>query len=214
VGRSLERLAIKSLACCLALGLCVVLGPGGPASAQSVVGNEAWQVLEKYGSVRYQAPGESRWLQAAVGAELPLGSRIVTGADGWVIMRHADGNFWVEPNARFVLPSPEAARVRQEVGDLHYRIVRTGPRRFEVETPYASLVVKGTAFDVRVAEAGVAVDVARGWVGVATPEGSKADLRGARLRGSAVVPRRRSRYGRHAARLSNRCRPPGRPRRQ
>ena len=173
----MKRLASKTLIYCLALGLCVLLGQVGPASAQAVGGNEAWQVLEMYGSVRYRTPAATQWSQAVVGAELPLGSRIVTGEDGWVLIRHADGNFWVEPNARFVLPSPDKARVRQEVGNLHYRIIRMEQQRFEVETPYASLVVKGTTFDVRVSEAGTAVDVARGWVEVATPQGSRADLR-------------------------------------
>jgi hypothetical protein len=173
----MKRLASKTLIYCLALGLCVLLGQVGPASAQAVGGNEAWQVLEMYGSVRYRTPAATQWSQAVIGAELPLGSRIVTGEDGWVLIRHADGNFWVEPNARFVLPSPDKARVRQEVGNLHYRIIRMEQQRFEVETPYASLVVKGTTFDVRVSEAGMAVDVARGWVEVATPRGSRADLR-------------------------------------
>lgn len=173
----MERLAPKTLICCLALGLCVLLGPVGLASAQAGGENEPWRVLEKYGSVRYRAPAANQWSQAVVGAELPLGSRIVTGEDGWVLVRHADGNFWVEPNARFVLPSPDKARVRQEVGNLHYRIIRMEQQRFEVETPYASLVVKGTTFDVRVSETGTAVDVARGWVEVATPQGSRADLR-------------------------------------
>ena len=173
----MERLAPKMLICCLALGLCALLGPVGPASAQAVEGNQPWRVLEKYGSVRYRTADASEWSQAVAGAELPLGSRIVTGNDGWVLIRHAAGNFWVEPNARFMLPSPDNDRVRQEVGNLHYRIIRHEQQRFEVETPYASLVVKGTTFDVRVSDAGTAVDVARGWIEVATPQGSRADLR-------------------------------------
>ena len=167
----------QTLIYCLALGLCVLLGPLAPASAQAVGGNEPWRVLEQYGSVRYRTPAAGQWSQAVVGTELPLGSRIVTGEDGWVLIRHADGNFWVEPNARFVLPSPDKARVRQEAGNLHYRIIGMDRQRFEVETPYASLVVKGTTFDVRVSEAGIAAEVARGWVEVATPQGSRADLR-------------------------------------
>jgi hypothetical protein len=134
-------------------------------------------VLDKHGSVRFRAPGETQWLQAAVGTKLPPGSRVVTDVDGWVVIQHADGNFWVEPNARFMPPTSDVTEVRQEFGNLHYRITRMGQRRFEVETPYASLVVKGTVFDVRVAKTAVAVDVARGWVGIEAREGAKADLR-------------------------------------
>src|SRR5690606_20504939 len=176
----------KLLAGILVVGLCAWLGSAAPALAQSGAADEVWQVLEIYGSVRYRAPGASGWSRAVSGTELSPGTRLVTDANGWVLLRRDGGNFWVEPDARFVLPSPDAPRVRQDAGDLHYRIIRGGQQRFEVETPYASLVVKGTAFDVRVADAGMAVEVARGWVEVTTPQGARADLRAgqaARVRG-------------------------------
>jgi hypothetical protein len=182
----MKRLAVELLTCCLALGLCAVVGP---AAAQSMVGNKAWQVVEKHGGVRYRAPVASQWSEAAVGAELPFGSRIVTEANGWVLMRHPAGNLWAEPNARFVLPTPDEARVRQEAGHLRYRVHKTEQQRFEVETPYASLVVKGTAFGVRVSDIEVTVDVAHGWVDVTNRAGARADLRAgqaARVSGGAT----------------------------
>jgi FecR protein len=171
------KLIAKSLAFWLAVGLGFfgVSVPRWPLAAELIVAHEAWQVLEKSGSVRYQAPGGAYSWQAATGSEIPPGSRIVTDRSGWVIVRRAGEVVRVQPSARFVLPSAETAhRVRQEAGDLRYWI--TPGHRFEVETPYASLVVKGTVFDIEVGEAGAAVEVERGLVEVATPRGARADL--------------------------------------
>jgi FecR protein len=171
------KLIAKSLAFWLAVGLGFVgvSVPRWPLAAEPVVAHEAWQVLEKSGSVRYQAPGGAYSWQAATGSEIPPGSRIVTDRSGWLIVRRAGEVVRVQPSARFVLPSAETAhRVRQEAGDLRYWI--TPGHRFEVETPYASLVVKGTVFDIEVGEAGAAVEVERGLVEVATPRGARADL--------------------------------------
>jgi hypothetical protein len=73
-------------------------------------------------------------------------------------------------------PGYREHRARQEVGSLRYQILKSPNRRFEVETPYAALVVKGTTFDVDVNQDGVAIDVGRGLVGVESRGGATADV--------------------------------------
>jgi hypothetical protein len=73
-------------------------------------------------------------------------------------------------------PGYREHHARQEVGSLRYQILKSPNRRFEVETPYAALVVKGTTVDVDVNQDGVAIDVGRGLVGVESRGGATADV--------------------------------------
>lgn len=137
----------------------------------------SWRVLEAAGSVRYRLPGGASWLQAEAGDVLPPGSRIITDEAANLTVERSGETIIMRPRARLMLPPGYRTHsARQEAGGLSYQIERSPDRRFEVETPYASLVVKGTAFDVDVTAAGVEVGVDDGRVEVTSRDGAAAEL--------------------------------------
>jgi ferric-dicitrate binding protein FerR (iron transport regulator) len=153
---------------------------GFPAEAEAAEAPPhiaSWRVLEVAGSARYRVPAGISWSQAELGQALPPGSRIITEEDGTLTIERSGETITMKPNARLMLPPDyRTQRARQEVGGLSYHVDRTRGRRFEVETPYAALVVKGTAFDVDVTADGMAVAVERGLVEVTSRDGATADL--------------------------------------
>ena len=154
-----------------------------------MVADGAWRVVEKHGSVRYRVPAASQWSEAAVGAELPFGSRIVTEANGWVLIRHPPTISGPSRTRASCCPRQLRRGSGKRPAICAIGSTNSEQQRFEVETPYASLVVKGTAFGVRVSDTEVTVEVAHGWVDVATRAGARADLRAgqaARVSGGAT----------------------------
>ena len=153
-------------------------GPGTTAA-------DGWQVLESHGGVRYRPVSERHWWPARTGIEIPTGSIVATGSSGFLIIARAGESITLQTNSRLELQGgPNGEQVQQEAGNARYRITRAPDRRFAVETPYLSLMVKGTVFDVGVSDQGAEVEVTQGRVRVDTPRGQTAELspgQGARI---------------------------------
>jgi FecR protein len=146
-------------------------------AAEAMPHTASWRVLESTGSARYRLPGGASWSQAEVGDVLPPGTRIITDEAGTLTVERSGEAITMRPSARLMLPPRYLMhRARQEAGNLNYRIEVSRDHRFEVETPYASLLVKGTAFEVDVTDVGVAISVERGRVEVTSRAGAAAEL--------------------------------------
>ena len=148
------------------------------ALAQPVIAvADGWHVLESHGGARYRPAEDRQWWPARTGTRIPHGSIITTGSSGFLIVARHGASMTVRPNSRVELPGGAIGdRVRQETGDLRYRITRAPDRHFAVETPYLSLLVKGTVFEVAVGDHGTQVDVAQGRVQVDNPSGQVVEI--------------------------------------
>ncbi len=110
------------------------------------------------------------WRPAAEGDVLQPGDVVRTGADGRAELRMAAGMVRLYGDSTLRLPdagSPGTDGVDLEEGASIFDILkRRSGRSFEVRTPEAVVMVKGTRFLVSVDAAGAAVSVFRGLVGV------------------------------------------------
>ena len=138
---------------------------------------DGWHVLESHGGVRFRPAREQHWWRARTGSKIPHGSIIATGSSGFLIIARAGESITVRPSSRVELPGEATGdQVRQVTGDLRYRITRMPDRRFAVETPYLSLLVKGTVFEVVVGDRGAEVQVTEGRVRVDAARGQVVEL--------------------------------------
>ncbi len=110
------------------------------------------------------------WRPAAEGDVLQPGDVVRTGADGRAELRMAAGIVRLYEDSTLRLPDAFSAGtdgVDLEEGTSIFDILkRRSGRNFEVRTPEAVVMVKGTRFSVSVDTAGAAVSVFRGLVGV------------------------------------------------
>ena len=112
------------------------------------------------------------WRPAAEGDVLQPGDVVRTGADGRAELRVAAGLVRLYEESTLRLPQvantvPGTDSVDLEEGASLFDIIkRRSGRDFEVRTPEAVVMVKGTRFSVSVDTAGAAVSVFRGLVGV------------------------------------------------
>ncbi len=110
------------------------------------------------------------WRPAAEGDVLQPGDVVRTGADGRAELRVAAGMIRLYEDSTLRLPhadSPGTDGVDLDEGASIFDILkRRSGRGFEVRTPEAVVMVKGTRFSVSVDAAGAAVSVFRGLVGV------------------------------------------------
>jgi hypothetical protein len=150
---------------------------------------EGWQVLERHGGARFLPAHEQSWWPVRTGSTIPPGSVIATGSSGFLIIARAGASITVRPNSRVTLPDAATGDlVRQTTGDLRYRVTRAPERRFTVETPYLSLLVKGTVFDVAIGDRDAEVQVTEGRVRVSAARGQVVELspgQGARIAAGA-----------------------------
>jgi hypothetical protein len=136
-----------------------------------------WEVLESHGGVRFRVADVQYWWPVRTGSKIPHGSTVATGRSGFLIIAHGGESITLRASSRVELPAENADdQVRQSAGDLRYRITRIPNRRFSVETPYLSLLVKGTVFDVAVGDRGTQVQVTEGRVRVDAARGQAAEL--------------------------------------
>jgi hypothetical protein len=163
---------VSTLVIAAALGGAVV--PAALAGPEAVA--DGWQVLESHGGARFQPAGDQSWWPVRTGSRIPSGSMVATGSSGFLIIARAGESITVRPNSRVALPDEATDQVRQTTGDLRYRITRVPDRRFAVETPYLSLLVKGTVFEVSVGDRGAAVEVTEGRVRVDAVRGQAVEL--------------------------------------
>jgi len=168
---------LKALAFAAGAALLTACQSADPPSQE--VTAPAWRAVEVEGEARVRAPGRSAWIRLEPG-NLAAGSELMLEGEGEILLASGEDEVKAGPDSRFSLPRTGDGRagVIQERGRLRYDVESRPRRRFQVETPYLAITVKGTAFIVDVAETAGEVEVAHGVVEVATYEsGHEVELR-------------------------------------
>lgn len=102
---------------------------------------------------------------------LKAGDTIRTGRNGRVLLKRGEETMLVAPNTVVGLPAQNkeglATTIVQQAGSILLNVEKRNVKHFEVETPYAAAVVKGTEFRVTVESGKTQVAVSRGQVEVA-----------------------------------------------
>ena len=137
-----------------------------PRPAGTTVSDVGWTITRQAGSVSLRSPQQSFWHRARPGATIPPGSQVVTVDGSRLELASAGDRLTTSGPSRFTLPQSErdGVRVRQDAGRLRYDVESAPKRRFEVQTPHFSTVVKGTTFVVSTDRAGSEVFVDEGQV--------------------------------------------------
>lgn len=167
------RVALSAALILLALFSGVLLTfRGEPAAA------EATALVEIEGAVDVLPAGKRTWHEASIDGEVRPGSRVRTGSMSAVTLVFSDGSTThLEDNTEVALvtleSSPEGGDrvviLYQRRGSTRSSVQHlTGPNsRFEIQTPAASVAVRGTEFTVAVDEGGrTRVSVVEGSVDV------------------------------------------------
>ena len=164
-----------------------------PQPAGTTVSDVGWTITRQAGSVSLRSPQQSFWHRARPGATIPPGSQVVTVDGSRLELASAGDRLTTSGPSRFTLPQSErdGVRVRQDAGRLRYDVESATKRRFEVQTPHFSTVVKGTTFVVSTDRAGSEVFVDEGQVLVLDLNGRPlGELTAGRLAGWARSPAR------------------------
>jgi hypothetical protein len=137
-----------------------------PRPAGTTVTDPGWTITRQAGAVSLRSPHQSFWHRARPGAIIPPGSQVVTVDGGRLELASAGDRLTTSGPSRFTLPKSErnGVRVRQDAGSLRYDVESAPKRRFEVQTPHFSTVVKGTIFVISIDRSGSEVFVDEGRV--------------------------------------------------
>ena len=128
-----------------------------------------WTVTRSSGQVRVIHDGATA---AALGPDgkVRAGDRIVTGANGRVMLKRGAESIIIAPGTELIVPllaeSPGRTTLLQSRGRAEFDVEKRNVQHFEVETPFLAAVVKGTHFVVDVGAQGAVVSVDRGIVEV------------------------------------------------
>lgn len=130
----------------------------------------AWKVTKWSGAVTWTtAAGQTS--TALDGAVVGPGDRLVTGANGRVMMSRGSDTLVMSENSTLQVPASEVAgstpTIVQTRGRVSYDVEPRPVQHFIVETPHLAAVVKGTQFIVSSEQAASSVRVTRGLVEVA-----------------------------------------------
>jgi len=109
------------------------------------------------------------------GAVVAAASEIRTGPTAEVLLQHGADRVHLMGQSYLELPAAEdgtMTRLVQWLGSALFEVDHRPDPHFEVDTPYLTAIVKGTAFTVDVTRDGSAVAVTEGVVAVATPGGA------------------------------------------
>ena len=132
-------------------------------------------------SARTLPPATAGWLSATIGEALADGSEVSTGRGSRLIVDAPGRTISVGPNSRFVLPGSDGDdRLDQRTGSLRYRVA-TAAEPLLIRTETLSLELLAGVVDVHVNHLTTEVSVKEGQVRVATPDGLRQTLDGARL---------------------------------
>jgi hypothetical protein len=124
------------------------------------------------GTVEIGSGEPPRWRAAQVGNTVAPGDQVRTGVSGRAELRLPSGAARLYEHSLLRIPFPQPQNetdfVELEDGASMFDVIHRG-RTFEVRTPEAVAMVKGTRFAVAIDEVGAAVSVYRGLVGVRAP---------------------------------------------
>lgn len=132
--------------------------------------------------VASQGPAEVRhdrgdWRPLQAGAVVAAPSEIRTGPAAEVLLKRGEDRVHLLGTSYLELPPPAEdddgmTRLVHWLGSALFEVDHRPDPHFEVDTPYLTAIVKGTAFAVDVTREGSAVAVTEGVVAVATPGGA------------------------------------------
>ncbi|WP_211347421.1 FecR family protein [Sphingorhabdus contaminans] len=147
-------------------------------STPAAASTKAWQISESTGSVSVESNGQVR--TGARGMALKAGDAVSTGSTGRAVIVRGGEYVIVSPNSRVRITKPEESgaitQIFQSIGSALFKIEKKETPHFGVKTPYLAAVVKGTTFNVTVAENGATVQVTEGRVEVSTLDGGASDI--------------------------------------
>jgi hypothetical protein len=177
---TLLRRAALPVALAAILTVIALIGPAGSARAEELAALPApWIVAEVSGPamVRYD---RGAWQRLDLGAAIAAASEIRTGRDAHVVLVRGEDR--VRLFAQSYLELPAAAkdegmtRLMQWLGEALFEVDPRPSPQFEVDTPYLTAVVKGTAFTIEVSREAASVAVSSGTVRVTTLDGAASDV--------------------------------------
>jgi ferric-dicitrate binding protein FerR (iron transport regulator) len=149
----------------------------GLARAQEVAAMPSpWIVVESRGPAEVRH-ARGAWEPLLSGAVVGAASEIRTGPAAEVLLQHGEDRMHLLGQSYLELPQAATdqgamTRVVEWLGQALFEVDHRPDPHFEVDTPYLTAIVKGTAFTVEVTHDGSAVAVTDGVVAVATPSGA------------------------------------------
>lgn len=110
---------------------------------------------------------QDQWLSPSDGMTVHLPATVSTGDDGSLVLRQGETRISVASNTALeFFTGPDAAsilqRVVQEKGSAFYDVAPRESNKLRVETPYLVAVIKGTEFDVTVANEATTISLFEG----------------------------------------------------
>jgi ferric-dicitrate binding protein FerR (iron transport regulator) len=174
----------RPLAALLAvLGLLILAAPA--ARAQELAALPApWIVAEVEGPamVRYD---RGAWQRLDLGAAVAAASEVRTGRGAHVVLVRGEDRVRLFAHSYLELPKAAAddgmTRLMQWLGEALFEIDPRPSPQFQVDTPWLTAVVKGTAFTIQVSGETASVAVASGTVRVVTLDGAASDVGAGRI---------------------------------
>ncbi|OGO02461.1 MAG: hypothetical protein A2Y59_06500 [Chloroflexi bacterium RBG_13_52_14] len=158
-------LAVLLLTIALLLPLAGCGGGGESTTTPSpTIGTPSVTVSSPSGDVQVQKKGSTAWTNATNGMKLAEGDTLKTGGDGSAELRFFEGSVMeVKANSQVVIEDLSLAAtgstsvgLKQLLGNTVNRVGQLvdSASKYEVDTPAASAVVRGTAFNLAVKQDG------------------------------------------------------------
>jgi uncharacterized membrane protein YgcG len=156
------------------VSFCIAM-TGNAALAQAVA---AWRVTDATGDVQVLRKGVQL---ASVSDNMTLqqGDVVATGRKGRAVIARGSEYIMVSPGSRVSLPETQPngwTWIKQELGNVMFKVQKKSTPHFEVQTPYLAAAVKGTTFSVSVSVTGATVQVTEGAVQVSTIDGLSSQM--------------------------------------
>ncbi len=153
------------------------------SAADATPATRNWVVQELKGAAfsRPRAGDDSQWQSLRTGARIEPGSVVRTDGSGRMELTNGIDHIRLSPSSEIELPVQQngdpVTRVIHWIGTAFFHVGKRPGPQFEVDTPYIVAIVKGTKFTTTVSDAGAAIKVSEGVVGVsATAGGSSIDV--------------------------------------
>src|SRR5690349_24832744 len=162
LGSSMRALRLASKTLFGFLAVAVASSAGAAAEGNWTIGRMTGEVWLAGGDVRQASIKQDDVLKA--------GDTIRTGRTGRVLQKRGEETILLAPNSVIGLPAQKkegpATTIVQQAGSILLEVEKKNVKHFEVETPFAAAVVKGTQFRITVEAGKTQVDVVRGQVEV------------------------------------------------
>jgi ferric-dicitrate binding protein FerR (iron transport regulator) len=173
-----SRRRLRPLSALLAF-LLLALAPGLLRAQDLAALPAPWIVAESRGPAEVRHD-RGAWQPLQAGAVVAAASEIRTGPSAEVLLTRGSDRVRLKGQSYLELPAaaegaPEdgsMTRLVQWLGEAVFEVEHRPDPHFEVDTPYLTAIVKGTAFIIDVTPDGSAVAVTEGVVAVGTPGGA------------------------------------------